>query len=79
MFETIQIDNVEELKQENAKLKEEVEMYKASASIRKDNLETLKQNIEQLQARIDELMMEYCPEDMTEDQISNYEKFVAVV
>jgi FtsZ-binding cell division protein ZapB len=45
MFETIQIDNVEELKQENAKLKEEVEMYRASDSIRKDNLEVLKEKV----------------------------------
>lgn len=45
MFETIQIDNVDELKQENAKLKEEVAMYRASDSIRKDNLEILKQKV----------------------------------
>jgi hypothetical protein len=26
------------------------------------------------QARIDSLMMEYCPDDMTEDQLQEYEK-----
>lgn len=45
MFETIQLEEVEELKQENTRLKEEVEMYRASDSIRKDNLEVLKEKV----------------------------------
>lgn len=45
MFETIQTDNVEELKRENNRLKEEVEMYRASDSIRRDNLEVLKEKV----------------------------------
>lgn len=30
--------------------------------------------IQSLQARIDELMLEYCPNDMTKEQIENWEK-----
>ena len=30
--------------------------------------------IEAMQAKIDSLMFEYCPDDMTEDQIKNFEQ-----
>lgn len=32
----------------------------------------LKKRIDSLQAKVDSLMLEFCPEDMTEDQLNNW-------
>ena len=37
-------------------------------------LEECKATIEQLQAKIDWLMLEYCPDEMTEEQMDNWGK-----
>lgn len=42
-------------------------------------LESARRRNERLQAKIDSLMMEYCPEDMTEEQIAEWEKHQTTV
>ena len=37
-------------------------------------IESLRQQLSAAQAKIDELMLEYCPEEMTNEQIAEYEK-----
>ena len=39
-----------------------------------DLIESLRQQLSAAQAKIDELMLEYCPEEMTNEQIAEYEK-----
>lgn len=36
--------------------------------------DVLKRRIEYLQSRIDSLMLEFCPEDMTKEQLENWKK-----
>lgn len=40
----------------------------------KDEIESLRQQLSAAQAKIDELMLEYCPEEMTNEQLAEYEK-----
>ena len=35
--------------------------------------------LDELQAKIDALMLEYCPEDMTKEQLENYESHQVVI
>jgi uncharacterized protein involved in exopolysaccharide biosynthesis len=39
-----------------------------------EKYESLRQQLSAAQAKIDELMLEYCPEEMTNEQIAEYEK-----
>ncbi len=39
-----------------------------------DTIEQQKSDIESLEAKIDALMLEFCPEDMTKEQMDNWEK-----
>lgn len=39
-----------------------------------DEIESLRSQVEAKQAEIDSLMFEYCPDDMTPEQIAEYEK-----
>lgn len=41
--------------------------------------QTSEDRVKQLQARLDEIMFEYCPEEMTKEQLAEYEKSVKVV
>ncbi|MBK6588115.1 MAG: hypothetical protein IPG22_07465 [Acidobacteria bacterium] len=43
-------------------------------AIETNPLSDLRQQLSAAQARIDELMLEYCPEEMTNEQIAEYEK-----
>lgn len=38
------------------------------------NLQEMTEEMDALHARIDELMMEWCPDEMTQEQIDNYAK-----
>lgn len=42
-------------------------------------VERMKVELNKLQARLDEIMFEYCPEEMTKEQLAEYEKSVKVV
>ena len=48
-------------------------MNKMSNDLEKEITE-LKRQLDAKQARIDELMIEYCPDEMTEEQWKTYEK-----
>lgn len=71
-MQTIELQSVTELKQENAHLKERLAQEEASARIRLANLEIT-------QAKLDELMLEYCPDEMTAEQLSRYEESIKAV
>lgn len=44
-----------------------------------ERLEERRAEIQRLQARIDELMLEYCPDEMTPEQIENWKRSQASV
>ena len=48
--------------------------FEHGAESRESEIESLRQQLSAAQARIDELMLEYCPEEMTNEQIAEYEK-----
>lgn len=67
------------LKAENERLRQESANYENASKITNNwNLEianangNLRQKNEALQAKIDSLMLEYCPDEMTPEQIENY-------
>ena len=61
-------------------------MIQLSESVHQDNyrvyntaIENLHKKLAAAQAKIDALMLEYCPEEMTEDQLQEWERHQRVV
>lgn len=48
--------------------------YETMFQVVREEIESLRQQLSAAQAKIDELMLEYCPEEMTNEQIAEYEK-----
>lgn len=62
---------IESLRQQLASLEQEVEQCCYGESLA---FAAMRQQLSAAQAKIDELMLEYCPEEKTNEQIAEYEK-----
>ena len=60
-------------KQWNSPQAEDVRILRADRDALRAECERLREGRDGLQARIDELMLEYCPDEMTEQQLHEYE------
>lgn len=64
------LNYVEKLQAENKRLRTEIDEWLQAFAKNSDQVK----RVEKLEARIDTLMLEYCPDEMTEEQIANWEK-----
>lgn len=53
-------------------------VFAATANI-EDIIKDFRKENEYLQSKIDELMLEYCPDEMTEEQLNNWKKHQKIV
>ena len=76
------VSEINELRAENARLAAEVERLtkerdddrRREYGYSQQTVDALQSTIATLQARIDELMLEYCPDEMTPDQLAEWER-----
>lgn len=65
---------IERLETENAELKEQMAADINYMKVKGKELQAAEGRASDLQAQIDRLMLEYCPDEMTPEQIENYER-----
>jgi len=76
--EVVCVTQFEALQKENAALREQLKDCSAVVDRQQKMLDRNTDQIASKQAQIDRLMMEYCPEEMTEEQTARWKKHQVV-
>jgi hypothetical protein len=69
-----QADRIKQLEAVARKQKEAWDQHMEVAQGNAWEIVKLEREVEAAQAKIDALMLEYCPDEMTEDQVANWER-----